>query len=69
MTAAITAPAAAKDGLSFVIAYLTRVLKPPTVGAFWEEFAAEARAENCSHEEYLAALLQQQVADRSPRAP
>lgn len=25
-----------------MIAYLTRVLKTPTIGAFWEELAAQA---------------------------
>src|SRR5690349_17662356 len=56
--------AATKDGLPSMIAYLTRVLKTPTIGAFWEELAGQARDENWSHEEYLAALLQRQVADR-----
>src|SRR5689334_20353794 len=50
-----------------MIAYLTRVLKTPTIGAFWEELAAQARDENWSHEEYLAALLQRQVADRESK--
>ena len=53
-------PAAAKDGMPSMIAYLTRALKTPTIGAFWEELAAQARDENWSHEEYLAALLQRQ---------
>src|SRR4029077_8655315 len=52
------------DGMPSMIAYLTRVLKTPTIGAFWEELATQARDENWSHEEYLAALLQRQVADR-----
>ncbi|MBB5965018.1 IS21-like element helper ATPase IstB [Planomonospora venezuelensis] len=56
-----------KDGLPSMIAYLTRVLKTPTIGAFWEELAAQARDENWSHEEYLAALLQRQVADRESK--
>ncbi len=50
-----------------MIAYLTRVLKTPTIGAFWEELANQARDENWSHEEYLAALLQRQVADRESK--
>lgn len=50
-----------------MIAYLTRVLKTPTIGAFWEGLAEQARDENWSHEEYLAALLQRQVADRECR--
>nr|WP_306238280.1 IS21-like element helper ATPase IstB [Mycobacterium sp. TY813] len=47
-----------------LLAYLTRVLKTPTIGRCWEELADQARDENWSHEEYLAALLQRQVADR-----
>jgi hypothetical protein len=58
---------ATKDGLTSMIAYLTRVLKTPTIGAFWEELAEQARDENWSHEEYLAALLQRQVADRESK--
>ncbi|MFE9139702.1 ATP-binding protein [Streptomyces sp. NPDC007355] len=50
-----------------MIAYLTRVLKAPTIGACWEDLAAQARDENWSHEEYLAALLQRQVADRESK--
>lgn len=56
-----------KDGMPSMIAYLTRVLKTPTIGAFWEELAGQARDENWSHEEYLAALLQRQVADRESK--
>lgn len=35
----------------------------PTIATFWEELAEQARDQNWSHEEYLAAL-QRQVADR-----
>src|SRR6202000_610018 len=45
------------------------VLKTPTIGTFWEELAEQARDQNWSHEEYLAALLQRQVADRQPKGP
>ncbi len=63
-----TGPAGApKDGMPSMIAYLTRVLKTPTIGRFWEELAGQARDENWSHEEYLAALLQRQVADRESK--
>ena len=51
-------------GCRSMLAYLTRVLKTPTIGRVWEELAAQARDENWSHEEYLAAVLQRQVADR-----
>lgn len=68
-TATKAKPAAAgpTDGMPSMIAYLTRVLKTPTIGAFWQELAAQARDENWSHEEYLAALLQRQVADRESK--
>jgi hypothetical protein len=61
-----TAPTTAQpaDGLSSMLAYLTRVLKTPTIGRCWEELAAHAREEKWSHEEYLAAVLQRQVAER-----
>jgi hypothetical protein len=55
------------DGMPSMIAYLTRVLKTPTIGRLWEELAGQARDENWSHEEYLAALLQRQVADRESK--
>ena len=53
-----------KDGLPSQLAYLTRVLKTPTISRCWEELANQARDQNWSHEEYLAALLARQVADR-----
>lgn len=37
-----------KDGMPSMIAYLTRVLKTPTIGAFWEELADQAREANWS---------------------
>jgi DNA replication protein DnaC len=52
------------DGLSAQRSYLTRVLKVPTIAACWEQLAEQAREANWSHEEYLAALLARQVADR-----
>lgn len=67
LTAPVTNSAAAstiRDGLPSLISYLVRVLKTPTIGRCWEELANQARDENWSHEEYLAALLQRQVADR-----
>jgi DNA replication protein DnaC len=60
-TATRAAPA---DGLPSMLAYLTRVLKTPTIGRCWEELAEQARDENWSHEDYLAAVLQRQVAER-----
>lgn len=46
------------------MAYLTRVLKAPTIAAVWAELADTARADGWSHEEYLATVLARQVADR-----
>jgi DNA replication protein DnaC len=46
------------------IAYLARVLKTPIIGRIWAELAAQAREAGWSHEEYLAAVLARQVADR-----
>src|SRR3954451_6853282 len=52
------------DGLGSKLAYLARVLKTPTIGRVWEDLAEQARDANWSHEEYLAAVLERQVADR-----
>ena len=52
------------DQLGSKLAYLTRVLKTPTIGRTWADLADLARSENWSHEEYLAAVLERQVADR-----
>lgn len=57
------------DGLASQIAYLARVLKTPTIAACWEQLAAQARDQNWSHEEYLAALRGRRVAAASPPAP
>ena len=46
------------------IAYLARALKTPTIGRVWSELAGQARDENWSHEEYLAAVLARQNAER-----
>jgi len=56
--------AARPDGLTSKLAYLARVLKTPTIGRVWEDLADQARDANWSHEEYLAAVLERQVADR-----
>lgn len=61
-TTAATAPV--PEGLEAKIAYLTRVLKTPTIGRVWEDLATTAREANWSHEEYLTAVLERQVADR-----
>lgn len=59
-----TTSTASPDGMGSMIAYLTRVLKMPTIARTWEDLATQARDENWAHEEYLAALLQRQVTDR-----
>lgn len=46
------------------LAYLARALKTPTIGRTWEALAQTARDEGWSHEDYLAAVLERQVADR-----
>ncbi|WP_298745194.1 ATP-binding protein [uncultured Microbacterium sp.] len=46
------------------LAYLVRALKAPTIGRVFAQLATTARSEGWSHEEYLAAVLQRQVADR-----
>lgn len=50
--------------LNSQLAYLARALKTPTIGRTWEPLAETARSEGWSHEEYLAAVLERQVADR-----
>src|SRR3954454_13314123 len=63
-TAAPGTTATRPDGLASKLAYLTRVLKTPTIGRVWEDLAAQARDANWSHEEYLTAVLERQVTDR-----
>ena len=59
-----TTPAIGSEKITSQIAYLTRALKTPTIGRVWSELADQARDENWSHEEYLAAVLARQNADR-----
>jgi DNA replication protein DnaC len=46
------------------LAYLSRALKAPSLHAAIERLAERARAESWSHEEFLAACLQREVAAR-----
>jgi DNA replication protein DnaC len=46
------------------IAYLTRALKAPSLASAVERLAERARAESWTHEEFLAACLQREVAAR-----
>src|ERR1700754_1518061 len=50
--------------LASEIAYLTRALKAPSRAGAVERLAERARAESWSHEEFLAACLQREVAAR-----
>lgn len=61
MTTKTTTPT---EKIASEVAYLTRVLKMPTIARVWTDLATQARDLNWSHEEYLAAVLQRQVADR-----
>jgi DNA replication protein DnaC len=61
--AARTAPATARD-LGAELAFLTRALKAPTLRQSVARLAERARAEGWTHEEFLAACLQREVAAR-----
>src|SRR5215813_1790312 len=55
-----TATATGRD-VTAELAYLTRALKAPTLRDSIARLAERARAENWTHEEYLAACLQREV--------
>jgi IstB-like ATP binding protein len=59
----VTGTRTARD-VSGEIAYLTRALKAPTLRQSAGRLAERARSESWSHEEYLAACLQREVAAR-----
>ena len=61
--AAAKAATASRD-LTAELAFLTRALKAPTLRESVSRLAERARAESWSHEEYLAACLQREVAAR-----
>ena len=46
------------------LAYLCRALKAPSLGAAVERLGERARAESWTHEEFLAACLEREVAAR-----
>lgn len=52
------------SSLEATIEHLARAMKMPTIRRTWKQLAEQARDEGWSHEEYLAAVLQRQVADR-----
>ena len=64
MTKTAAAPPGTPDPIASQLAYLSRVLKMPTVGRTWADIAIQARDLGWSHEEYLAAVLQRQTVDR-----
>jgi DNA replication protein DnaC len=63
MAARSAGPAAGRN-VSSEIAYLARALKAPSLGGAVERLAERARAESWTHEEFLAACLQREVAAR-----
>jgi DNA replication protein DnaC len=64
MAAKTTATANGARNVASEIAYLARALKAPTLGGAVDRLAERARSENWSHEEFLAACLQREVAAR-----
>jgi DNA replication protein DnaC len=58
------ATATASRDIAAELAYLTRALKAPTLREAVPRLAGRARAESWSHEEFLAACLQREVAAR-----
>jgi len=63
MATATKASATSRD-LAAELIFLTRALKAPTLRDSASRLAERARAESWSHEEYLAACLQREVAAR-----
>jgi DNA replication protein DnaC len=60
----MTANANGARNVASEIAHLARASKAPTLGSAVERLADRARSENWSHEEFLAACLQREVAAR-----
>jgi DNA replication protein DnaC len=58
------APAKAVRDLNAEVAFLTRALKAPTLRESVDRLAERARAESWTHEEFLVACLQREVAAR-----
>lgn len=52
------------EKISSTMEHLARAMKTPTIAKVWEQLAATARDEGWSHEQYLAAVMERQVADR-----
>jgi hypothetical protein len=62
------APTKTSHDLTGELAFLTRALKAPTLRDAAGRLAERARAEGWSHEEFLAACLQREVAAAKPTA-
>ena len=60
----MAAKTAASRDITAEIAFLTRALKAPSLRDAVDRLAERARAENWTHEEFLAACLQREVAAR-----
>ena len=54
----------AEENIASTLGHLARALKTPTIGRVWQHLGDTAREQGWSHEQYLAAVLQRQVADR-----
>ncbi|MDN6351469.1 MAG: ATP-binding protein, partial [Yaniella sp.] len=52
------------ENINATLAHLAKALKTPTIGRVWQQLGNTAREQGWSHEQYLAAVLQRQVADR-----
>ena len=52
------------EKIGSTLAHLAKALKTPTIARVWEQLGATARDQGWTHEQYLAAVLQRQVADR-----
>ncbi|MFC5820959.1 IS21-like element helper ATPase IstB [Nonomuraea harbinensis] len=63
-TATASTAVASGRNVAAELAYLTRALKAPSLAAAVERLAERARAESWTHEEFLAACLQREVAAR-----
>jgi DNA replication protein DnaC len=59
-----TATKAGGRNVTSELAFLTRALKAPSLAAAVERLAERARAESWTHEEFLVACLQREVAAR-----
>src|SRR5258705_4715563 len=64
MATRATAAAKTVRDLSAEVAFLTRALKAPTLREAVDRLAGRARAESWTHEEFLVACLQREVAAR-----